>query len=125
MYYPHQRGTQTERSACEFLQAEGLQLIERNFSCKAGEIDLIMQHRSVIAPQILVLVEVRYRRSQRYGGAAASVSPAKQQRLRRAAQYFCQTHKRYATWPMRFDVIAIRGGTDNLQITWLKSAFEC
>ena len=65
----------------------GLRLVERNFRCKGGEIDLIMQDGST-----LVFVEVRKRADQRHGGAAASVTPAKQARLILAAQLYLQRY---------------------------------
>ena len=125
MYYPRRRGRESEAWALQHLRARGLELITANFNCKAGEIDLIMRHRSKIQPAILVFVEVRYRKTSKFGGAAASVGFKKQQRLRRAAQFFYATHRSFTAWPSRFDVVAITGPPDNLQIAWLQSAFEC
>ncbi|WP_348693341.1 YraN family protein [Duganella fentianensis] len=108
-----QLGQQGEDRALAYLQQQGLQLLERNFRCKVGELDLIMQHGAV-----LVFVEVRQRASHRYGGAAASVTPAKQRRLLRAAQYFLL---RYAALPpCRFDLLAIDG--ENL--SWMQNVLE-
>jgi putative endonuclease len=106
-------GQAGEDAALVYLQQQGLLLAERNFRCKGGEIDLIMQDGAS-----LVFVEVRQRADTRHGGAAASVTPAKQARLLRAAQVFLQ---RYRALPAcRFDVIAIDGG----QLAWLKNAIE-
>jgi len=106
-------GQAGEDAALAYLQQQGLLLAERNFRCKGGEIDLIMQDGAS-----LVFVEVRQRADTRHGGAAASVTPAKQARLLRAAQVFLQ---RYRALPAcRFDVIAIDGG----QLAWLKNAIE-
>lgn len=116
---------ETELWAKEFLIAHGLVFLENNFNCKVGEIDLIMQDATSIQPQILVFVEVRYRRGKRYGGASVSVTPAKQRRIQKAAAVFCQARKQFQAWPMRFDVVAMEGLPDNLQVSWLKSAFEC
>ena len=102
-------GQAGEDAALAYLQQRGLQAVERNFRCKGGEIDLIMRDGAA-----LVFVEVRWRADLRHGGAAASVTPAKQARLVLAAQVFLQ---RYRTPPAcRFDVIAIDGGA----ISWLK-----
>lgn len=102
-----------EDAALAYLQAQGMQLIMRNFRCKTGEIDLIMQDRDS-----LVFVEVRKRADASYGGAAASITPAKQRRLLRAAQFYLL---RYRSPPAcRFDVVAI----DGERIAWLKSAIE-
>jgi putative endonuclease len=106
-------GDAGEERALRHLQQHGLSLVERNFRCKGGEIDLVMQEG-----QALVFVEVRKRADQRHGGAAASVTWRKQRRLIIAAQVYLQ---RYRTPPAcRFDVIAIEGDALN----WLKNAIE-
>lgn len=102
-------GQAGEDQALAYLQAQGLRLLERNFRCQRGEIDLIMQDG-----QQLVFVEVRARKNSSHGGAAASVSAAKQRKLSLTAQYYLQ---RLAQLPRcRFDLIAIDDG----QIFWLK-----
>jgi putative endonuclease len=106
-------GQAGEDRALAYLEQHGLTLVTRNFRCKGGEIDLIMQERDT-----LVFVEVRQRADMRHGGAAASVTGAKQARLIIAAQTFLQ---RYRSPPAcRFDVVAIDGGTLN----WLKNAIQ-
>ena len=106
-------GDAAEDKALHYLQQHGLTLMQRNFRCKGGEIDLIMQEAAA-----LVFVEVRKRADTRHGGAAASVTARKQARLIIAAQVFLQ---RYRMPPAcRFDVIAIDGSA----IEWLKNAIE-
>lgn len=106
-------GQDGEDEALAYLQQHGLKLVERNFRCKGGEIDLIMQDRTE-----LVFVEVRKRADKDHGGAAASVTPAKQKRLIAAAQHYLQ---RYSMPPAcRFDVIAI----DGVEMNWLKNAID-
>jgi putative endonuclease len=103
-------GRAAEDAALAHLCAHGLALVERNFLCRGGEIDLIMQD----GPQ-LVFVEVRRRASRAFGGAAASVTPAKQRRLLLAAQVYLL---RYRTLPpCRFDLVAF----DAQQLTWLRN----
>lgn len=106
-------GEAAEDHALRWLQARGLDLVERNFRCKAGEIDLILREG-----QTLVFVEVRQRADRRFGGAAASVTPAKQRRLLLAAQFYLQRLR--TSPPCRFDVVAIDGG----ELSWLKNAIE-
>lgn len=106
-------GQAGEDQALAYLQQQGLQLLERNFRCKGGEIDLIMQDGKV-----LVFVEVRVRSDGKFGGAAASVGSAKQKRLIIAAQVYLQRHTMPP--PCRFDVIAF----DDKKMTWLKNAIE-
>lgn len=107
------QGRLSEDRALDHLLLQGLALVTRNFSCKGGEIDLIMQD----GPG-LVFVEVRQRFDARNGGAAASVTPAKQRRLIIAAQVYLLRHKKVP--PCRFDVIAI----DNGELTWLRNAIQ-
>ena len=112
------RGTAAEALALEFLTARGLELLERNFRCRAGEIDLIMRDDAT-----LVFVEVRYRRSAAYGGAAGSVGWRKQQRVTRTALYFLGRHGDREDSPVRFDVVAVCGDLKRPDIKWLRSAF--
>lgn len=104
-------GQAGEDRALDYLSGHGLTLVERNFRCKVGEIDLIMQHQGC-----LVFVEVRRRGRDDFGGALASVTPAKQRRMVRAAQFYLRRHRHYP--PCRFDVVAIDGDSLN----WLRNA---
>jgi putative endonuclease len=114
------RGEAAELRALAWLQAQGLVLEQRNYrvargpSARGGEIDLVMRDRD----GTLVFVEVRQRRSGAHGGAAASVTHAKQRRLVLAAQHYLL---RFASLPpCRFDVLAL----DGEQVEWLQAAFE-
>lgn len=107
-------GEAAEDRALHYLLQQGMTLVERNYRCKGGEIDLILRDRDM-----LVFVEVRKRADGRYGGAAASINAGKQRRLVIAAQTFLQ---RYRIPPAcRFDVIAIEASALN----WLKNAIDC
>lgn len=106
-------GRRGEDAALAHLQQQGLQLIERNFLCKGGEIDLIMQHGAT-----LVFVEVRKRAHRDFGGAAASITAAKQRRLICAAQVYLQRYR--LPPPCRFDVIAIDGES----LEWLRHVID-
>ncbi|MFZ6719324.1 YraN family protein [Undibacterium sp. Ji49W] len=103
-------GDEAENQALLYLQKAGLKLVMQNFSCKGGEIDLIMQDGAT-----LVFVEVRKRSSMQFGGAVASVTPAKQRRMVHAAQVYLLSKKSQAA--CRFDLIAIDGDSLN----WLKN----
>ena len=109
-----------EERAWDHLRARGLVLVQRNYRVAAGprarggEIDLIARDRD----GTLVFIEVRSRGDRRFGGAAGSISQAKQRSLVFAAQNFLT---RYASPPpCRFDVVAIEGD----RIDWLKGAFD-
>jgi putative endonuclease len=106
-------GIAAEQLASEFLQRNGLQLIESNFRCRFGEIDLILRDGTT-----LVFVEVRLRSNQHFGGAAASVTLAKQGRIVRAAQIYLQQQLRESA--CRFDVVLLDG---ERRIEWIKNAF--
>lgn len=106
-------GAAAEDQALQYLEQRGLVLVERNFRCKGGEIDLIMRERGS-----LLFVEVRKRSASRHGGAAASVTARKQSRLIVAAHQYLQRF-RYPP-PCRFDVVAI----DGQRIEWLTDAFQ-
>ena len=107
------QGRDWEQAALRHLKRHGLALVEANFTCKGGEIDLVMRDGDT-----LVFVEVRQRADSRHGGAAASITPAKIRRLVRAAQVYLQRFS--STPPCRFDVVAIDGD----QMDWLRNAIE-
>ena len=106
-------GEQAEERALAHLREQGLQLVRRNFRCKHGELDLVMQDQHT-----LVIVEVRYRKSDHFGSAAESITPAKQSRIIAATHIYLATHK--INGPLRFDVVALSG---NGQLNWIKNAF--
>jgi putative endonuclease len=108
------QGAKQEAAACRYLEERGLTLLHRNFRCRHGEIDLVMRD-----DDILVFVEVRYRASERFGGAAASVDRGKQTRLSAAAGYYLVRHPTDSA--CRFDVVAI--GADG-RVHWIKHAFD-
>lgn len=112
-------GDRGEALALQYLQAAGLKLLRRNYRCKGGEIDLVMNDAGVLA-----LVEVRFRSDRSFGGAAASVQRAKQQRLIRAAQHLLLTHGEYRRYKARFDLVAIDGSSAQPEVNWIKDAFR-
>jgi len=107
------QGQLGEDAALRYLEQQGLSLVTRNFRCKGGEIDLVMQTNDA-----LIFVEVRKRADTRHGGAAASVTSAKQRRLIIAAHIFLQRYKMPPA--CRFDVVAIDDGKMN----WIKNAID-
>ncbi len=116
-------GDEKERLAEDFLLQQGFTLIERNFFCKMGEIDLIMKDKDY-----LVFIEVRYRESQEFGGALASITAGKQRKLRRTAEFYLLQAFGNTPPPCRFDVIAIEGGLNPKgnsedEIHWISNAF--
>lgn len=106
-------GKQAENLAASFLQKQGLRLVARNYRCRMGEIDLIMEQGGT-----LVFVEVRMRRGAGFGGAAASITGNKQRKLIHAAQHYLQQQAKLP--PCRFDALLLEG----LKIEWIKDAFS-
>ena len=116
----HERGKRAEELAADFLRAQGLRILERNYRRRLGELDIIAQGAGV-----LVIAEVRTRSSIAYGGAAASVDRRKQQRITRAAAALLQQRAELARLPVRFDVIVVWDLESSApRIEWLQHAFE-
>ena len=107
-------GRDAEDAAVRFLECRGLTVLLRNYRRRLGELDIVAREGD-----ILVIVEVRTRSSQQFGGAAASVDLRKQARIRRAAALLLLHRRDFAALRVRFDVIAVnRGGLE-----WIKHAF--
>lgn len=104
--------------ACRYLRERGAQIVARNFRCRGGEIDIVARHGGH-----LLFVEVRLRRSPRFGTGAESVVRNKQRRLVRAALSYLQSHPSARTEPMRFDVISILANTQPHSVEWIRDAF--
>ena len=112
-------GSIYEARACEYIRSQGGMILERNFRCRQGEIDIVCQDGDTVA-----FVEVKYRRSRRFGYAEEAVDIRKQLTISQVASFYLLRHGgghgRY-----RFDVIAIdrdSGGTECIR--WHKDAFR-
>lgn len=112
------KGNRAENDALQFLMRQGLCLLEQNYSCYFGEIDLIMQDTEHI-----VFVEVRSRTQSPYGNATDSITPAKIKKIIRAATCYLQMKKTLHKVSSRFDIIAIDLNQSQKSIKWIKSAF--
>lgn len=97
-------GARYEAQAAVFLEKQGYHVLEKNYRCRIGEIDLVARDGAY-----LVFVEVKYRRDNKKGGAAAAVSAAKQKTISRVADYYMKVHGIYADQSVRFDVVAFDG----------------
>ena len=106
-------GAQAEQDAAQYLQKNGLKLIQTNYRSRFGEIDLILRDG-----ETLIFAEVRQRSRSDFGGAAASIDARKQQRLILTAQHYLTTLPRIP--PCRFDAVLL-DGADNIE--WVKNAF--
>ncbi len=111
-----QRGMHAEQIVQQYLIEKGLNSVTHNFHCRMGEIDLIMRDK-----EYLVFIEVKMRASHAFGGAIASVTANKRQKLLNTAQYYLQKNNLYEKLPIRFDVICLQGNPP--QVNWIKNAF--
>ncbi|MBT2970061.1 MAG: YraN family protein [gamma proteobacterium symbiont of Ctena orbiculata] len=109
-------GQQAEQQALDFLQRRGLKLLQRNFRCKTGEIDLVMREA-----ETLVFVEVRYRQTNDYGRALETVTASKQRKLLATANRYLQMKRLDSA--CRFDIIALNG-SGSTPIEWIKNAIQ-
>ncbi len=107
-------GATWEKTAVEYLAARGMQILECNFRCRQGEVDIIGMHAGV-----LVFVEVKYRTGTGMGSALDAVTPVKMRKICKVAMYYRYVKKVFQDMPIRYDVVAIQNG----EIHWVKNAF--
>ena len=107
-------GARAEELCAELLRKAGLRVLARNWRCRHGEIDLVAEEGGT-----LVFAEVRYRRGQRYGGAAESVTAAKRARLIAAARLYLM---RRPDADCRFDVLLL-DSLEHSRVQWIRNAF--
>lgn len=108
------KGTDKEQLAADFLSAQGMRIVERNFRGRQGEIDIIGYHK-----RYLVFVEVKYRSTQDKGSALDAVNARKQHQICKVADYYRYLHRLGDNTMVRYDVIAIQGE----KIQWIQNAF--
>ena len=109
-------GAQAEALAADYLGRRGLAIVARNFRTRMGEIDVVARDRGT-----LVFVEVRLRSGAAFGGAAASITPAKRARLVAAAEAYLATLGRVP--PCRFDAVLLES-LDPPRIAWERGVIE-
>ena len=113
-------GAAAEDAAARFLVAQGLEILERNYRCRMGELDIIAR----AAPDILVIAEVRLRSRADYGGGAASVDGRKRQRILRTSRHLLMMRPALARLRACFDVLDLKPAGDGYDIQWIRGAFE-
>jgi putative endonuclease len=111
-------GQEGERIAERYLSKKGYRLVERNYRCPVGEVDLIVLDRRVI-----VFVEVKTRRHERFGVPLESVHTRKQQKMIKAALWFLSDHKLHES-DARFDVVGISFGGQEPVVEHVENAFD-
>ncbi len=109
------KGSTEENLAAQYLQQQGYQIVEQNYYCKGGEIDLI-----ILKKKALHFIEVKARKNSNFGHPAEFITSTKQQRLIKCAQFFLLKNPKYQDYTMQFDLVSLL----NLEITWLENIFE-
>jgi putative endonuclease len=112
-----QLGIAAEERAAQLLLASGFELLQRNYRCRMGELDLVARHGDT-----LVVAEVRMRSSARFGGAAASITPSKRLRIVRTTRHLLARYPALQKCRVRFDALLLNGSDG--QIDWIKGAFD-
>lgn len=112
-------GALAEAAARAHLESHGLHCVAANFRSRRGELDLVMREADE-----LVVVEVRYRANERFGGAAASVTARKQARILAATGWLLARHPGLAGLRIRFDVVTVAGEPGRFAVRWLRDAFR-
>jgi len=111
-------GDKAERIALKHLKKHKLKLIEKNYLCRHGEIDLIMQEGDSI-----VFIEVRYRKNPHYGGAVASVNKHKLRKISKSIEhYLLKNNLGYI--PCQIDVLGLEGDLQKPKITWIRNVIQ-
>lgn len=117
-----QRGERGEQRAESWLADQGLRLVERNYQCRAGEIDLVMVDPNPGDTEVLAFVEVRLRGPGARVDSIDSIDEHKQRRLISAARHFLMSRPEWQDHACRFDVVGIDG--DSGRLRWIAGAFE-
>lgn len=112
-------GKEAEAHAKQWLVQQGLAFVQQNYHSRYGEIDLIFTDADV-----LIFIEVRRRSNRDFGGAAASVTPQKQQKILTSAEHFLVRHPAFQHYNCRFDVIAYEASPESGPPLWYKDAFR-
>ncbi len=105
-------GKDGEEKACNYLKSKKYKILEKNYRCLYGEIDIIAKYNNT-----LVIIEVKYRKSAKFGKGYEAVNYTKQQKIIKTLQYYI--NEKNVKMPVRFDVISI----DDNEITHIENAF--
>lgn len=108
------KGNQGEEKACEYLKKQGYKILEQNYRCKVGEVDIVARDE-----EYLVFVEVKYRKNKSHGLPQEAVNYPKQKKISATAGYYIMTHHMKENVSVRFDVVSVLDD----EITLIKNAF--
>lgn len=111
-------GAQIEKSVRVYLESKGLLFVCANYYSKYGEIDLIMRENST-----LVFIEIRYRKDNGYGDGLSTVTPRKQDKIKKTAFCYLKKTQLFDKTNCRFDVVSVAKEENGLSIDWIQDAF--
>lgn len=118
MHLNRRKGLHYESEAKQHLVRQGLKCMEQNYHSRFGEIDLIM-----LDTDLVCFIEVKFRKSLDYGGAASSIPYQKQQKIIKTAQIFMQSNRKLNNRGMRFDALILQQSGADITIDWIQNAF--
>ena len=111
-------GKAGEDLAVRYLKKKGYKVLERNYTCPVGEIDIVARDKKTI-----VFVEVKTRRSMSYGSARLAITPHKRRKISMTALYYLKFNHQMGQ-DARFDVVTVYSTRDNKEIDLIKNAFD-
>ena len=118
MNWNKRKGLQYESLAKKHLLKQGLTLFQQNYHSRFGEIDLVMLEGNTVC-----FIEVKYRKSQDFGGAASAISYSKRQKIIKTALIFMSENQKLANRAMRFDALMLQQIDQDININWIQNAF--
>ncbi len=112
-------GASNENLACDYISSQGGTIVERNFSCRQGEVDIIARDDGY-----LCFIEVKFRKDENYGLPEEAVSLAKQKKICKVSEFYLYSKYKSFDIPVRYDVLAISVIDGILTFRWIKNAFD-
>lgn len=115
----NQSGKLAEEIAANYLAKQGMTILDKNFRCRFGEIDIIG-----LDTQYLVFIEVRYRKNEKHMDVLETIDKHKCRKLIITSEYYLNKHRKYQSLVCRYDVVGITGDINAPVIEWIKNAFQ-
>ena len=112
-------GKAAEDIAVRYLKKQGVKILQRNFHCRFGELDII-----ALDEQILSFVEVRYRKNETLLTAIETIDERKCRKLLKTSAFYLNFEKKYQSYQCRFDILTITGNLKQPHVEWIKNAFQ-
>ncbi len=114
-----QIGSGNEQLACDYLRSQNAVIVERNFSCRQGEVDII-----AMDGRYLCFIEVKYRKDSGFGSPEEAVNFRKQKKICKVSKFYLYSKYKSFDIPVRYDVLAVSASDGILSFRWIKNAFS-